>query len=71
MIGKGIQILKKEDHIGNHCTGKVDFCEHCIFGKQTKVSFSKAIHRTKCTLNYIHYNFGVHGKYPLKENVIT
>jgi 5'-3' exoribonuclease 2 len=54
MSEKGIQILKKKGYLDNHCTGKVDFCEHCIFGKQRKVSFSKAIHRTKGTLDYIH-----------------
>ena len=33
MSEKGIQILKKEGHLGNHCTGKVEFYEHCIFRK--------------------------------------
>ncbi|KAG9458369.1 hypothetical protein H6P81_002877 [Aristolochia fimbriata] len=32
----------------------MDFCEHCIFGKQKRVAFSTGIHRTKDTLNYIH-----------------
>ena len=54
MSEKGILILKKKGHLGNHCTGKVDFYEHCIFGKQKNVSFSKAIHRTNGTLDYIH-----------------
>ena len=54
MSKKGIQILKKNGYLGNHCTGKVDFCEHCIFGKQKNVSFPKVIHRTKGTLDYIH-----------------
>jgi len=33
MSEKGILILKKKGHLGNHCTGNVDFCEHFIFGK--------------------------------------
>ena len=64
MSEKGILILKKNGHLGNHCTGKVDFCEHCIFGKQKKVSFSKAIHRTKGTLDYIHSDFWDPSKVP-------
>jgi len=56
MSEKGILILKKKGHLGNHYTGKVDFYENCIFGKQKKVSFSKAIYRTKGTLDYI-YSF--------------
>jgi len=54
MSEKGILVLKKKGHLGNHCTGKVDFCEHCIFGKKKKVSFSKFIHIIKGTLDYIH-----------------
>ena len=33
---------------------KLDFCEHCVFGKQKRVEFSTVIHRTKGNLNYIH-----------------
>ena len=34
--------------------GKLDFCEHCVFDKQHKVSFGTGVHRTKDTLDYIH-----------------
>ena len=34
--------------------GKLDFCEHCVFGKQYRVSFGTGVHRTKDTLDYIH-----------------
>ena len=34
--------------------GKLDFCEHCVFGKQNRVSFGTEIHRTKGTLDYIY-----------------
>ena len=37
-------------------TGKLDFCEHCVFGKQKKVSFSIAKHRTQGILDYIHFD---------------
>jgi len=29
---------------------KLDFCDQCVLGKQKKVSFSIATHRTKGTL---------------------
>mgnify|MGYP001796719694 CR=1 FL=1 len=54
MSEKGIYVLNKKGYLGNHCTGKVDFCEHCIFGKQKSVGLSKGIHITKGTLDYIH-----------------
>jgi len=30
------------------------FCEHCVFGKQHRVSFGTGVHRTKDTLGYIY-----------------
>jgi transposase InsO family protein len=35
-------------------TCKIDFCKHCVFGKQTRVKFGTAIHQTKGTLDYVH-----------------
>ncbi|GAV86111.1 gag_pre-integrs domain-containing protein, partial [Cephalotus follicularis] len=46
--------LSKRGLLGGHSIGKLNFCEHCIYGKQKRVSFSTAIHRTKGTLDYIH-----------------
>jgi Integrase core domain len=34
--------------------GNMEFCEHCVFGKQKRLSFSTAIHSTKEILYYIH-----------------
>ena len=34
--------------------GKLEFCEHCVFGKHKRMSFSKGIHSTKGTLDYVH-----------------
>lgn len=39
--------------LGGHKIGKLDFCEHCVYGKQCRVRFTTAIHRTKGTLDYI------------------
>jgi hypothetical protein len=38
---------------------KLEFCEHCVFGKHKKVSFSLSTHYTKDILDYIHSDFGV------------
>ncbi len=54
MSEKGLTLLSKRGLLCGQMTGKVDFCEHCVMGKQKKVSFSTAIHRTKGTLDYIH-----------------
>jgi len=36
----------------NSC--KLEFCEHCVLGKQTRVKFGSAIHDTKGILDYVH-----------------
>ena len=55
MSEKGLGILSKRGLLCGQSTGPLEFCEHCIFGKQKRVSFSSpAIHKTKGTLDYIH-----------------
>ncbi|GJS41666.1 retrovirus-related pol polyprotein from transposon TNT 1-94 [Tanacetum coccineum] len=49
---KGMKYLAKKGLIKVSCN--LEFCEHCVFGKQKKVSFSPGIHRTRDTLDYIH-----------------
>jgi len=44
---KDITILSKQGPFGSEGTSKLDFCDHCIFGKQKRVSVSIAKHRTK------------------------
>jgi len=50
----GMMILNKRGLLGSENTGKFDFYDHCVFGKQNRVSFSIAKHHTKSILNYIH-----------------
>lgn len=50
-------ILSKRGLLNDHKIWKLDFCEHCVYGKQTRVKFSTAIHRTKGTIDYIHSDF--------------
>uniref|UniRef100_A0A2N9JAK8 Uncharacterized protein n=1 Tax=Fagus sylvatica TaxID=28930 RepID=A0A2N9JAK8_FAGSY len=47
-------ILSKQGLLNGQKIGKLDFCEHCVFGKQCRVKFSIAQHRTKGTVDYIH-----------------
>ena len=54
MSEKGMQVLCKQDLLGNVKIGKLDFCEHCIFGKQYRVKFSTDIHNTKGIVDYIY-----------------
>ena len=35
---------------------KLEFCEHCIIGKKTKVKFGTTTHCTKGILDYVHTN---------------
>ena len=35
-------------------TCKLDFCEHCVIGKKTKVRFDTRTHYTEGILDYIH-----------------
>ncbi|GJU24648.1 transposable element [Tanacetum coccineum] len=54
MSEKGMVILSKRGLLDNHKVANLEFCEHCVIGKQKRVSFSKAIHQTKGTLDYLH-----------------
>ncbi|KAL5740548.1 hypothetical protein ACOSQ2_029728 [Xanthoceras sorbifolium] len=58
--------LSRRGLLCSQSTSKLDFCEHCIFGKQKRVSFSTAIHRTKGTLDYIHSDLWGPARVPSK-----
>nr|GFB96060.1 retrovirus-related Pol polyprotein from transposon TNT 1-94 [Tanacetum cinerariifolium] len=51
---KGMKNLAKKGLIKASCNLK--FCEHCVFGRKKRVSFSPCIHRTRDALDYIHSN---------------
>ncbi|KAH9688523.1 Integrase catalytic domain-containing protein [Citrus sinensis] len=51
---KALQTLAKQDLLKGTNSCKLEFCEHCVSGKQTRVKFSSAIHDTKGILDYIH-----------------
>jgi len=56
MSEKGMTILSNQGLLGSEGTGNLDFYDHCVFGKQKKVSFSIATHCTNGTLDYIHFD---------------
>jgi hypothetical protein len=56
MNERGLEELSKRGLLGGAKTGKLDFCEHCVFGKQCKVKLTTTINCTKGTLDYIHSN---------------
>ena len=52
MSEKGMLLLHKRGYLKD--IGKSEFCEHCVFDKQKRVSFSLSTHCTKGILDYIH-----------------
>ncbi|KAG8486271.1 hypothetical protein CXB51_019635 [Gossypium anomalum] len=54
MSENGMIKLSKEGLLDGQRICKLNFCEHCVFGKQKRVRFTRGIHNTKGTLEYIH-----------------
>lgn len=53
---RGMTEFSKQGLLSGQRIGKLDFCEHYVFGKQCNMKFSLTVHRTKSTMNYIHSN---------------
>ena len=51
---KVLQTLVNQGVLKGATIGKIDLCEHCIFGKQKNVKFGTVIHQTKGILDYVH-----------------
>ncbi|KAM2859524.1 hypothetical protein COP2_024947 [Malus domestica] len=51
---KALQGLVKQSLLKGAKACKLEFCEHCVLGKQTRVKFGTAIHHTKGILDYVH-----------------
>ncbi|KAG8496341.1 hypothetical protein CXB51_007486 [Gossypium anomalum] len=54
MSENGMVELSKRGLLDGQGIYKLNFCEHCVFGKQKRVRFTRGIHNTKGTLEYIH-----------------
>jgi len=53
---KFLQALAKQDLLKSTRTYKLEFCEHCIIRKKTKVKFGTTTQCTKGILDYVHTN---------------
>ncbi|KAH9698452.1 Integrase catalytic domain-containing protein [Citrus sinensis] len=55
---KALQTLVKQGLLKGTNSYKLEFCEHCVLGKQTRVKFGSTIHDTKRILDYVHNDTG-------------
>ena len=46
--------MEKQGFLCGDKLGKLKLCEHCIYGKASRLKFNKAVHITKGILNYVH-----------------
>lgn len=69
MSEKGIHLLRKV-FLANKVSVKLEFCEHCVLGKQKRISFSTITHRTRGIVDYIHSDLCGPYKFPLMEDVV-
>jgi hypothetical protein len=40
----GLVVLSKRGLLDGHSISKLDFCEHCVFGKRKRVKFNTTTH---------------------------
>ncbi|XP_015068647.1 uncharacterized protein LOC107013185 [Solanum pennellii] len=52
--GKSLKTLSDQGLLKGVKTCNLEFCEHCIKGKKTRVIFGTTIHNTKDILDYVH-----------------
>jgi transposase InsO family protein len=64
---KSLQILAKQGLLKGTKTCKLEFCEHCVLGKQRRVKFGTVIHNTKSILVYVHSDIWGPAKTPSLE----
>lgn len=50
----GLSELNKRELLAGYESGKLEFCEHCIFGKHKRVKFNTSVHTTEGILDYVH-----------------
>ena len=69
MSENGMTGLSRRGLLDGQSTRKLKFFEHCVFGNQRRVKFSKGIHNTKGTLDYFYYDLWGPSKVPSKGGV--
>ena len=53
MSERGMAELSRRGLLGSRKTGSLQFYEHCVFGKQTRLRFSRSVHTTRAILDYV------------------
>ena len=67
---KSLQTLAMQRLLKGAKTCKLDFCEQCVMGKQTRVKFGTTIHNTEGILDYIHTDvWGQPRRLPWEVNI--
>ncbi|XP_075110563.1 putative mitochondrial protein AtMg00300 [Nicotiana tabacum] len=66
MSARGLEMLSNRNLLEGEKINTLDFCEHCVLGKQKKVSFSTGKHKTRGVLDYIHSDLWGPSKLPSK-----
>ena len=64
MSARGLEMLSNRNLLEGEKISTLDFCEHCVLGKQKKVSFSTGKHKTRGVLDYIHSDLWGPSKLP-------
>ncbi|KAL5554210.1 hypothetical protein UlMin_041611 [Ulmus minor] len=53
---RGLKELSNQSLLCGDSVGKLEFCEHCIVGKQSRLKFNTGLHTLSGTLDYVHSN---------------
>ncbi|KAI5681938.1 hypothetical protein M9H77_03166 [Catharanthus roseus] len=53
-IENGLYHLQKQHLLCGDKIDSLDFCDHCVLGKQHKISFSTSTHKSSAPLDYVH-----------------
>ena len=68
MSDRGLSELGKQKLLDGYKPESLGFCEHCVFGKQTRVQFNKkTVHRTEDKLDYVHSDLWGPNKVPSRS----
>lgn len=51
---RGLVKLRKQNLLGSDVVEKLEFYEHCVFGKACRLNFNKVKQRKHGSLDYIH-----------------
>ncbi|KAH0705734.1 hypothetical protein KY285_010271 [Solanum tuberosum] len=66
MSARGLEMLSNRNLLNGEKISTLEFCEHCVLGKQKNVSFSTGKHKTGGVLDYNHSDLWGPSKLPSK-----